>query len=372
MHTKGYLPFRWCTPAIILFSLAGWLSQAQPANDMFANRIVITGTNTVLSGSNIDATKEPEEPDHAGDSGGASVWYTWTAPFSGFVTISTAGSDFDTMLGVYTGSSVASLTWVADNDDEDYDAGIYTSRVFAEVTARQTYQIAVDGYGGDSGSVRLQLQLQPFPVAPAWIMYDPAGHINRSSDFTNLVVILDFWATWCVPCKAEMPDLVALQNKYRADGLAVVGADVSWSGDSSQDVQSFMVTNTPALNYQVVMSTSAIESAYGSIDAIPTTFIIDRQNIIRKKYVGTQPGSTLEQAIIPLLYANTQLTCQRSANQLLFYWPTNTQTFRLESAPTPSGTWSTWPTGPTVVNGTNTVLVPATNSAHYFRLHMTY
>src|SRR5664280_641951 len=75
------------------------LSQAQPANDMFANRIVITGTNVVVTGSNVGATRETGEPYHAGNTGGASIWWSWTAPRVGTVTISTAGSGFDTILG---------------------------------------------------------------------------------------------------------------------------------------------------------------------------------------------------------------------------------------------------------------------------------
>ena len=92
--------------AVMALASLGW---AQPANDLFANRTVITGTNSVATGSNVGATWEAGEPYHAGNSGGASVWWLWTAPFSGFVTISTAGSSLDTLLGVYVGSSVSRL-----------------------------------------------------------------------------------------------------------------------------------------------------------------------------------------------------------------------------------------------------------------------
>jgi hypothetical protein len=121
------------------------------------------------------------------------------------------------------------------------------------------------------------------------------------------------------------------------------------------------------------MANSAVQQAYGGIQYIPTTFIIDRQNLIRKKYVGTQSRSTFESQIIPLLYCNTCLGCQRSGNQMVFRWPTNALAFTLESANTlTSPTWSAWPTGPTVVNGTNTVQVPMTSAPRYFRLRMPY
>ncbi len=368
MKTQHLLSGNVVSAVTVLLGLTACLSQAQPANDMFANRTVITGTNIVVTGSNVGATKETGEPNHAGYAGGASVWWSWTAPFSGFVTISTAGSSFDTLLGVYLGSSVSALSWVIANDDEAY--GISTSKVYFEVAAGQTYQLAVDGYNGVSGSVRLQLQWQPFPIAPAWALPDPYGTTVNSSSYAGKVIVLDFWATWCGPCKVEIPDLVFLQNKYRADGLVIVGPSVD---STSQAVITFLATNSPSLNYEVVMANSAVQQAYGGIDYIPTTFIIDRQNIIRKKYVGTQSRSTFEQQIIPLLYNNTRLVCQRSGNQTTLRWPTNAQTFAVESATNlGSPAWSTWPTGPTVINGTNTVQVAMTNSTRYFRLRLSY
>ena len=93
----------------------------------------------------------------AGVSGGKSVWWSWTASSSGGVTLSTAGSNFDTTLGVYTGSSLASLRLVAENDDENYNNGVYSSRVTFNAVAGTTYRILVDGYNGDSGNISLNL-----------------------------------------------------------------------------------------------------------------------------------------------------------------------------------------------------------------------
>ena len=369
-----------------LIALSIGLTNAVPVNDMFANRTVLPSTtnagapitNLVIYASNAGATREPGEPYHAGVTGGASIWWSWRPPTNGTVTISTAGStnyygDVDTVLAIYTGTNLPALLEQASNDDEDYDNDIYTSKAVFDVSSRQTYQIAVDGWGADSGTIRLSIQLGPLvpkPIAPSWALPDPYGVTIYSSNYLGKVVILDFWATWCGPCKVEIPDLVALQNKYASAGLVVVGADVSWyGGESTQTVLNFMATNVPPINYQVVMSTVATEDAYGGIDSVPATFIIDAQGRIQRQFVGMQTGATLEGAIVPLLAGNMRLGCQRGQNQLALRWPSNAIAFTLESTTNLfNSSWATWGASPTVVNGTNTVLVPIAGAPRFFRL----
>lgn len=127
------------------------------SNDKFANRRTITGTSVIVTGSNVGATRESGEPNVAGVGGGKTVWWTWKATITGTVTLSTAGSSFDTTLGVYQGTAVNALTRIVDNDDENYRNGIYTSKVTFGAIAGQTYQIAVDGYQGESGNIKLAL-----------------------------------------------------------------------------------------------------------------------------------------------------------------------------------------------------------------------
>ncbi len=129
-----------------------------PANDAFANRIQLDGSEVRVTGGNVGASKEPNEPNIAGNPGGASVWWTWTPSASGEYAVSTLGSNFDTVLGVFTGSSVDALTPIAENDDDP--AGGVTSYLTFSATAGTAYQIAVDGLNGASGSINLSIYPQ--------------------------------------------------------------------------------------------------------------------------------------------------------------------------------------------------------------------
>ena len=135
----------------ILITYAG----AAPPNNNFASATVLTGSAAGTTGKTHLGTKEAGEPNHAGNAGGKSVWYRWTAPASGPVTVSTEGSDFDTLLAVYTGTAVGSLTTVGSNDDAD--AGIVTSRLTFSAVSGTLYRIALDGKDGAVGSCEIAI-----------------------------------------------------------------------------------------------------------------------------------------------------------------------------------------------------------------------
>jgi hypothetical protein len=143
-------------------------SPPAPVNDTFSGPLV-TVPSTVLSGTNVGATAETGEPDPAANSGTASVWWSWTCPATGTATITTAGSDFDTTLGVYTGSDVAALTLVAQNDDVTPPTDL-TSAVTFSAFAGVTYRIQVNGadtgLGADTGNISLNISLS-VPPPPA-------------------------------------------------------------------------------------------------------------------------------------------------------------------------------------------------------------
>jgi len=129
---------------------------AAPPNDNFADYQRLSGSAPSASVLTAGATRETGEPLHAGIGGGASVWFAWTAPTTGFVTIETQGSDFNTLLAVYVGVSVRVLTSVASNDDvEGTTSG--PSRLTFYATAGVDYKIAVDGFSGLVGTANIRI-----------------------------------------------------------------------------------------------------------------------------------------------------------------------------------------------------------------------
>lgn len=145
------------------------VSQDQLLNDDFERAQVLSGTRGEVGLYNRGATKQPDEPSHAGNLGGASVWFQWTAPRDGAVLFDTEGSGIETVIAVYAGTNLASLGLVVrSNDDINSGQEIFTSRVSFTAQAGKTYRIAVDGFGDATTPVEtgfILLTWQP-PTTP--------------------------------------------------------------------------------------------------------------------------------------------------------------------------------------------------------------
>jgi thiol-disulfide isomerase/thioredoxin len=133
--------------------------------------------------------------------------------------------------------------------------------------------------------------------APDWQLNDLNGKTVKFSDFRGKVVILDFWATWCAPCRVEIPNFIELQTQYGDRGLRVVGVSLDEQGPDvvKKFAKRFGVT------YPIVIGNQKVVEAYGGIDAIPTTFVIDRQGRIVSWHMGYDDKGAFEKEIQPLL-----------------------------------------------------------------------
>jgi hypothetical protein len=148
-------------------------------NDHFVNAAALTAAGGVNATNTTLASREFGEPNHAGNAGGRSVWWKFTAPADGVLSLSTSNSTFDTLLGLYTGTAVGSLTTVAGNDD--VPGGGRFSELTQAVSGGQIYRIAVDGYAGASGIAQLDYSFTAGPVYALTITHTAGGSVAPSS-----------------------------------------------------------------------------------------------------------------------------------------------------------------------------------------------
>ena len=132
--------------------------------------------------------------------------------------------------------------------------------------------------------------------APNFRLTDLAGKPLELASYRGKVVILDFWATWCPPCRAEIPHFKSLIAAYKSKGFEMIGIAV---GEEEGAVKSFAQAN--GIPYSLAVGSGQVERAYGGIRGIPTTFLIDKKGRIVKKYVGFQDKAVFERQIQQLL-----------------------------------------------------------------------
>lgn len=171
-------------------------AQGPPANNTFTAAVTLTGNAGQTTGWNYNATAQSGEPVHAATGGGKSVWWQWTAATSGTVTVDTHGSDFDSVLAVYTGAAVNALTSIASNDNDGAVGSV--SGLSFHADAGITYRIAVDGNTAESGAIVLNrsFSADPPPAADVGITLtdtpDPVaagGTLGYTVTVTNLAAV---------------------------------------------------------------------------------------------------------------------------------------------------------------------------------------
>jgi PASTA domain len=235
---------------------------APPANDEFAAAEELSGRAATVSGLNKEATKEPTEPNHADNAGGASVWYRWTAPASGVAKLSTCDSEFDTLLAAYTGDSVGTLIEVASNDDL---CGTKSSLSFAAEEG-ETYRIAIDGSGGATGGFTLRLRLGPpnDDFADAVELTGDAGsvdgtNVGASSEADEPDGGNSVWYRWTAPssgwatfetCGSGLDTILAAFTGTELANLQFI----AWDDDSCAPASRIAFEATAGVTYSVALS----------------------------------------------------------------------------------------------------------------------
>jgi peroxiredoxin len=135
---------------------------------------------------------------------------------------------------------------------------------------------------------------------PAFTLKDENGAVAHAADYKGKVLLLDFWATWCGPCKIEIPWFIDFERQFKDQGFAVLG--VSMDEDGWRAIKPYV--QNMKMNYRVLLGDDAISSAYGGLDSLPTTLLIDRQGNIASVHVGVTMGKEeFKDAIVKLLNA---------------------------------------------------------------------
>src|SRR5437868_3479660 len=132
--------------------------------------------------------------------------------------------------------------------------------------------------------------------APSFKLDTLEGKPLTLADYKNKVILLNFWATWCGPCRAEIPDLIELQKRY-ADKLQIIGLDVD--DDDSTAVKKFVEAN--GINYPIGMATNEIRIQYGGVAALPTSFVLDSEGRVVQKHEGLRNPLLYEYEIRSLI-----------------------------------------------------------------------
>ena len=147
-------------------------------------------------------------------------------------------------------------------------------------------------------------------TAPSFTLKDANGRPVQLSDYKGKVVLLNFWATWCGPCKIEIPWFIDFEQRYKDRGFAVLG--VSMDEDGWEAVKPYL--ESKKVNYRVVIGTDEVADLYGGVASLPTSFVIDRQGKIASTHVGLVSKNVYQNDIEQLLEdTNARVANERPA-----------------------------------------------------------
>ncbi len=169
--------------------------------------------------------------------------------------------------------------------------------------------IGMLGSGCGEGSARAEVKAEKDrKAAPGFTLKDATGKTVQLADYKGKVVLLNFWATWCGPCKIEIPWFIDFEQRYKDRGFAVLG--ISMDEDGWEAVKPYL--EAKKVNYRVVIGTDEVADLYGGVSSLPTSFVIDRQGKIASTHVGLVSKSVYQNDIEQLLENRGQVAEERS------------------------------------------------------------
>jgi thiol-disulfide isomerase/thioredoxin len=139
-------------------------------------------------------------------------------------------------------------------------------------------------------------------AAPQFELRDVNGRIVRLSDYRGKVVVINFWATWCPPCRAEMPELVRLQREHAKQGLQIIG--ITYPPENKDRVRRF--ARSLKVNYPIILGTRQIKARFSSDETLPLTIVIDRDGKVTDIISGILLREEFDEKIKPLLMKNVE------------------------------------------------------------------
>ncbi len=154
-------------------------------------------------------------------------------------------------------------------------------------------------------------------AAPEFALKDADGKTVTLADYKGKVVLLNFWATWCGPCKIEIPWFADFEQKYKDRGFAVLG--VAMDEEGWEVIKPYLAQSK--VNYRVILGNDTVAGLYGGVESLPTTFVLDRNGKIASTHVGLVSKSDYENEIMQLLEGakssaapSAVVTANRAAN----------------------------------------------------------
>jgi len=151
--------------------------------------------------------------------------------------------------------------------------------------------------------------------APDFSLKDANGKTVKLSDYRGKVVLLNFWATWCGPCKIEIPWFIDFEQQYKDRDFAILG--ISLDDDGWESVKPYIEQRK--INYRIMVGNDELSQQYGGVDSLPTTFVIDREGRIASIHIGLVSKSEYQDEIVHLLETPRRGTNRTAARGILAF-----------------------------------------------------